>query len=86
MIPTHMDAIHISTARRIMEENEFSVSFLTAAGEIRHIDRAVSLDTTTSQVHGILNAFSMTDRRTYAGSAMCLFMKSMTSKFTSDTS
>lgn len=43
MIPTHMDAIHISTARRIMEENEFSVSFLTAAGEIRHIDRAVSL-------------------------------------------
>lgn len=35
--------IHISTARKIFDKGEFSVSFLTARGECRHVEHAVSL-------------------------------------------
>lgn len=38
-----MDAIHINTARKILDNLEFSVTFLTQKGEIRHVRRAVSL-------------------------------------------
>lgn len=38
-----MDAISINTARKIIDSSEFSITFLTSAGEIRHVDRAVSL-------------------------------------------
>ncbi|MBD5386652.1 hypothetical protein HDR70_02035 [bacterium] len=39
-----MDSIHISQARKIMQSNRpFSLSFLTAQGECRHIDKAISL-------------------------------------------
>ena len=38
-----MNSIHISTARKIMQSGEFSISFLTQKGEQRHIQRAVSL-------------------------------------------
>lgn len=38
-----MDAMHINTGRRIIDREEFSLTFLTAAGELRHIDRAVTL-------------------------------------------
>lgn len=38
-----MESIHITTARKMMEKGEFSLDFLTAKGECRHIDKAVSL-------------------------------------------
>lgn len=38
-----MTEIHLSTARKIMQRGEFSISWLTQSGEKRHADRAVSL-------------------------------------------
>ncbi len=38
-----MDAMHLNTARKIIDRSEFSVTFLTLKGEIRHVQRAVSL-------------------------------------------
>ena len=38
-----MTDIHLSTARKIMQHGEFSLSWLTQSGEQRHADRAVSL-------------------------------------------
>lgn len=38
-----MTDIHLSTARKIMQHGEFSLSWVTQSGELRHADRAVSL-------------------------------------------
>lgn len=38
-----MNAMHLNTARKIMQNSEFSISFLTQSGEQRHFRRAVSL-------------------------------------------
>lgn len=35
--------INISVARKILDKGEFSLDFLTEAGECRHVSRAVSL-------------------------------------------